>query len=416
MARDDVTTGERMEATAVARGVVAACAIGAGAIHFGFAPGHFDESGFHGAFFFLVGWAQLAFALAVILRPTRAVMRLGIVLNGAIVLLWIVSRTVGMPFGDDPWVAEAMNFPDVLATVLEVGAMVGSYLLLTGRLGQRALPRAVAVAGGFVLVFALVGLTTASVAPALSGGHSNGHDDSESALGTHTHAAAGAASPASTTGHPHTTGDPATTGIETATGTSPCEQSGVAVEGNSAGHGHRGPSPQQPIADAATRALLAEQLTEARAAAARYPIAADALAAGYRRVTGYVPCIGAHYMNFVLADGTFDPTKPEMLLYDGGGNDGRIVGLSYYVRGVSAAPEGFAGPNDPWHQHIGLCVSGAAVVGGTNLTAAECAARGGSKADGSDAFMMHAWVVPGWESAWGTFSGEHPELGKTVAR
>jgi len=21
--------------------------------------------------------------------------------------------------------------------------------------------------------------------------------------------------------------------------------------------------------------------------------------------------------------------------------------------------------------------------------------------------------VPGWESAWGTFSGEHPELGRT---
>jgi hypothetical protein len=28
--------------------------------------------------------------------------------------------------------------------------------------------------------------------------------------------------------------------------------------------------------------------------------------------------------------------------------------------------------------------------------------------------MVHAWVVPGWESAWGTFSGEHPELGAVV--
>jgi hypothetical protein len=25
--------------------------------------------------------------------------------------------------------------------------------------------------------------------------------------------------------------------------------------------------------------------------------------------------------------------------------------------------------------------------------------------------MMHAWVVPGWESGWGIFSSEHPELG-----
>jgi hypothetical protein len=28
--------------------------------------------------------------------------------------------------------------------------------------------------------------------------------------------------------------------------------------------------------------------------------------------------------------------------------------------------------------------------------------------------MNHVWAVPGWESAWGMFSGEHPELGATV--
>jgi hypothetical protein len=25
--------------------------------------------------------------------------------------------------------------------------------------------------------------------------------------------------------------------------------------------------------------------------------------------------------------------------------------------------------------------------------------------------MNHVWVVPGWESSWGTFSSEHPDLG-----
>ena len=103
-----------------------------------------------------------------------------------------------------------------------------------------------------------------------------------------------------------------------------------------------------------------------------------------------------------------------MLLFDGNGSDARIVGLSYYVSGVSTAPEGFAGPNDQWHQHIGLCVSVTGVViGGSSTTAEDCTARGGIKADGSTAWMVHAWVVPGWESAWGTFSGEHPELGRT---
>jgi hypothetical protein len=405
----------RLDAAVVVRALVAACAFGAAAIHFGFAPDHFGESRFHGAFFFLAGWAQLAFGLAVILRPSRAVLRLGILLNVAIVVLWVVSRVVGMPFGDDPWVAEAVTFPDTLATLLEVLAVVGSYVLLTGGLERRALPRTAAIVGGVGVALALVGLTTASVAPALSGGHSHGaggHSHSDVASGaTHSHTdvvtAAGAG------GHDHGTGSAAVAaGIESGNGTSPCEQAGVNVEGNS--HGHSGPAPQQVISDPATRTLLAQQLTTARDAALKYLTAADAMAAGYRRITTYIPCIAAHYINTRFIDSKFDPAAPEMLLFDGNGPDAHIVGLSYYVSGVSSAPEGFVGPNDQWHQHIGLCVSvSGVVIGGTQLTAEQCTERGGIKADGSTAWMVHAWVVPGWESAWGTFSGEHPELGRT---
>ena len=403
----------RVDAAVVVRALVAACAFGAAAIHFGFAPDHFGESRFHGAFFFLAGWAQLAFGLAVILRPSRAVLRIGILLNVAIVVLWAASRIAGMPFGDDPWVAEAVTFPDTLATVLEVLAVVGSYLLLVGGLERRAFPRTAALIGGVGVALALVGLTTASVAPALSGGHSHGaagHSHVDAASGAaHTHTDAGTAAGAG--GPDHGTGTAAVAaGIESGNGTSPCEQAGVNVEGNS--HGHSGPAAQQVITDPATRVLLAQQLSTARDAALKYPTAADAIAAGYRRITTYIPCIAAHYINIGLIDQTFDPAAPEMLLFDGNGPDARIVGLSYYVTGVSRAPEGFAGPNDRWHQHIGLCVTvGGVVLGGTQLSAEQCAARGGIKADGSTAWMVHAWVVPGWESAWGTFSAEHPELG-----
>ena len=119
-------------------------------------------------------------------------------------------------------------------------------------------------------------------------------------------------------------------------------------------------------------------------------------------------------MNFALVDGVFDPAQPEMLLYGGNGPGALMVGLSYYVSGTTVAPEGFAGGNDPWHQHIGLCTRAGVVVGGSDLTAEQCAQRGGQKADGSTSWMVHAWVVPGWESAWGTFSAEHPELGRTA--
>ena len=44
------------------------------------------------------------------------------------------------------------------------------------------------------------------------------------------------------------------------------------------------------------------------------------------------------------------------------------------------------------------------------FTEAECAARGGSKVDGAKGWMVHAWVVPGWESPEGVFSPQHQGL------
>jgi hypothetical protein len=173
-------------------------------------------------------------------------------------------------------------------------------------------------------------------------------------------------------------------------------------------HVHGVATPEVPV-DAQTRALVGAQLVTAREVALSYPTVADAEAAGYRKVTAYVPLIGAHYMRFAnLVDG-FDPAAPEMLLYDGTDPDSRIVGVSYYVVG-GKEPAGFAGPNDHWHQHIGLCLKGTLVVGGERVSEAECARRGGRKANNLDAWMVHAWVIPGWESPQGVFSPEHPGL------
>ena len=129
--------------------------------------------------------------------------------------------------------------------------------------------------------------------------------------------------------------------------------------------------------------------------------------------TTYVPCIGAHYTNEAYA-GSFDPSHPSELLYDGTAPDSKIVGLSYLVNHPNGPPPGFAGPNDHWHQHNangGLCLKGGYVVGGEADTPAQCAAAGGHKALLINIWMLHAWVVPGYECTWGVFSGECPQLG-----
>ena len=48
------------------------------------------------------------------------------------------------------------------------------------------------------------------------------------------------------------------------------------------------------------------------------------------------------------------------------------------------------------------------VVGDSTTTTAECAALGGSKQDGRNGWMSHAWVIPGCESPWGVFSAASP--------
>lgn len=172
--------------------------------------------------------------------------------------------------------------------------------------------------------------------------------------------------------------------------------------------------PDQPL-DAATRAVLQQQLEVARAAAMKYPTAADAEAAGYHLVAGFGPGSGAHYIGGPLTgSGPFDPTAAQSLIYDGTHPNSQIVGLMYFGMG-DVAPEGFAGPNDHWHRHSHVCTK---VINGildvpfppdSDVTPQQCASVGGNYM-AITGWMVHAWVVPSWESPAGVFSHENPNL------
>lgn len=204
-----------------------------------------------------------------------------------------------------------------------------------------------------------------------------------------------------------------------ATGTVGGHSEHVATSGDdTGGHGgHVGPHPWTAITSNADCNRLKAELTLAKAVALKYPTAADALAGGWSRVTGFVPGIAAHYMKFSSVDGTFDIEAPEMLLYDGGGPEARVVGLSYYMihPGTAEPTQGFTGANDHFHRHIGLCVGAGGVIGDSKTTAEDCKARGGAKQGGESGWMSHAWVVAGCESPWGVFSGANPILDSGLA-
>ena len=180
---------------------------------------------------------------------------------------------------------------------------------------------------------------------------------------------------------------------------------------NGVEHGH---SFQQPISET-DRVELARQLTLAREVALQYPTVADAEAAGLRRAGPFSPGLGAHYISFGNALGNADGVmsdddirKPLAWIYDGTHPDSPIAGL-FYMTGMADAP-GFAGPNDVWHVHHDICIkTGAdgavdAPLGADHdATQAQCDAVGGNLIQ-QTGYLLHTWVVPGYESPEGVFS------------
>jgi hypothetical protein len=73
----------------------------------------------------VAGPAQILYVPIVVLWPTRIVLLGGIAGNLAIVVLYLLTRTVGIPlFGPEAGEVEGFGFVDVCATASEVGIAV----------------------------------------------------------------------------------------------------------------------------------------------------------------------------------------------------------------------------------------------------------------------------------------------------
>jgi hypothetical protein len=154
----------------------------------------------------------------------------------------------------------------------------------------------------------------------------------------------------------------------------------------------------------------------AKSYASKWQTAGAAEADGWRMVTGYVPGMGTHHvrggitpamlnspsfdrhnpiLDSVGLDDVFDPTTPEVLQFDGNGDDAKLVGFDYYVRtDTGLPPAGFNGTNDWWHHHPWIChrTTDAAMIA-FNTSDANCTASGGINVNLSNYYMLHVWVL-----------------------
>ena len=96
-----------------------------------------------------------------------------------------------------------------------------------------------------------------------------------------------------------------------------------------------------------------------------------------------------------------------MLLFDERvGRTPQVAGFSYWVK-LADEPAGFAGVNDQWHQHGGLCIVNGWVDREQSAPPPGCP---GSWLAGGDLWMLHASVVPRCTDMWGPFATLNPKL------
>ena len=116
--------------------VVSALSLLVALIHLWVAPEHFEEWWGYGTFFLIVTAAQAAYALALLRRSGIPVLLLGVGGNLAIVILWLVTRTAGIPlFGPHAGDIEEVGGLDLVCTLAEVGIVA-----LLGMLALKDLP------------------------------------------------------------------------------------------------------------------------------------------------------------------------------------------------------------------------------------------------------------------------------------
>jgi hypothetical protein len=183
-------------------------------------------------------------------------------------------------------------------------------------------------------------------------------------------------------------------------------------------------APEIPLAklSPATRVELLRQLALTMDVVKKYPTVKDAEAAGYRRAGPFLPGLGTHYVGGrTNRTGTLtddDIQHPSTIIYDGNKPESPIAGFMYIsiqMRAGGKEPEGFAGPNDHWHYHTGICLTAGAngameALGfDGSITAADCKTKGGNFIQATQ-YLLHVWTVPGYTDPLGVFAHTNPAL------
>jgi hypothetical protein len=138
--------------------IAALLVLASSVVHAAVIGDHLEEWAPFGVAFAVVTCAQAAWVVLVWRTPLRRRLLIaGAVGNAALVVVWAISRTVGLPVGPQPWQPEAIGAADLLCKLDEVMAvvLVGGVLAASGEaraaISRVQLRLATALAGPLVL-------------------------------------------------------------------------------------------------------------------------------------------------------------------------------------------------------------------------------------------------------------------------
>jgi len=347
---------------------LAAMSVGAAAIHFAIVFEHFAEYTLYGVFFLVISWAQLIWPAVLLWRPARIWLLLGMAGNAVVVMVYVASRTAGLPFGPDLHHAEPVGALDVWSCVLEFGVIVGCLALLRrpALLDRPATRRgAVARVAGLVAVpAAVLAATTAVMTPGWAGSEGPAGMASGTSARMTSHSTSGTLVPGmgdmgSTDGHPD-----------------------MRMYGSAAP-----PTAGQIIAAAQLIKATDNSLR-------RYANVRAALAAGYTYV---LQTNGEEHLLYEGRGPSHDglqPQHPSSLVYAINVPDHAPILLgAMYIMGEQRNGPQIGGGMTRWHSHLVTCVNGHQTIAGFGVQL-----RGGcNPATWRDRYtdqMLHVWVVP----------------------
>jgi len=344
-------------------GALASLSAAAAAIHFAVVFEHFKDYLLYGVFFLVLAWAQLIWPAVLLWRPSRLWLWLGLAGNAAVLTVYVLSRTVGLPFGPDLHHPEPVGALDVVSCVLQFALAAGcAALLWRPSLADRPVRRrgGVAAAAALLAVPVLaIAATAAVMTPGWAGPEGPAGMASGSGMAGPPASAAGMGDMGSTDGRPD-----------------------MRMYGSTA-------------PPTAAQVLAAGQLIrQTDATLARYQNVRAAFAAGYTYV---LRTNGEEHLLYDGPDPAYaglDPQHPSSLVYAINVPDHApiLLGAMYIENGDSNGPQ-VGGSLTRWHSHLVICQNGKPTVAGFGVQL-----RGScNPATWRDTYtsqMLHVWVVP----------------------